>query len=81
MFNETELRMVKDLAIRARRDSIICWKNNVERPPEVFSKEMIEKQKKLYEERKTGYDSIIEKLKNIKAFNSEHLNDLQQELF
>ena len=47
---------------------------------EVFSKEMIEKQKKLYEERKTGYDSIIEKLKNIKAFNSEHLNDLQQEL-
>ena len=81
MFDEKELRMVKDLAIRARRDSIICWRNNVERPPEVFSKEMIEKQKKLYEERKTGYDSIIEKLKNIKAFHSEHLNDLQQELF
>jgi len=45
MFNERELRMVKDLAIRARRDSIIFWRNNVERPPEIFSKEMIERQK------------------------------------
>ena len=80
MFDERELRMVKDLAIRARRDSIIFWRNNVERPPEIFSEEMIERQKKLYEERKTNYDSIIEKLKNIKAINSEHLNDLQQEL-
>ena len=80
MFNQTELKMIKDLAIRARRNSIICWKRNIERPPEVFTEEMIEKQKKLYKEQKTGYDSIITKLDYINASYSEHLNDLQKEL-
>ena len=78
MFDQKELKEIKDLAVRARWKTIRMWRRNIEMPPEILNEQMLSDLRKKYENKTTDYDSIIKKLedKNIKGVYFEHLNDL-----
>lgn len=78
MFDQKELKEIKDLAVKARWKTIRMWRRNIEMPPEILTEEMLSDLRKKYEKKTTDYDSIIKKLedKNIKGVYFEHLNDL-----
>ena len=78
MFDQKELKEIKDLAVRARWKTIRMWRRNIEMPPEILNQQMLSDLRKKYENKTTDYDSIIKKLedKNIKGVYFEHLNDL-----
>tara|TARA_R100001460_G_scaffold17285_3_gene37309 strand:- start:77 stop:328 length:252 start_codon:yes stop_codon:yes gene_type:complete len=78
MFDQKELKEIKDLAVRARWKTIRMWRRNIEMPSEILNEQMLSDLRKKYENKTTNYDSIIKKLedKNIKGVYFEHLNDL-----
>lgn len=78
MFDQKELKEIKDLAVKARWKTIRMWRRNIEMPPKILTEEMLSDLRKKYEKKTTDYDSIIKKLedKNIKGVYFEHLNDL-----